>query len=54
MRRALEGLDGVRKAKVSFGKKEAVVYFEEGKVTMDEMVRAVARVGFRAIEERSP
>jgi len=53
VRRALEGLDGVKKAEVSFSEKEAVVYFEEGKVTMDEMVRAVAQVGFRAIEEQS-
>jgi len=54
VRRALEGLDGVKKAEVSFREKEAVVYFEKGKVTVDEMVRAVTRVGFRAAEKRSP
>ena len=54
MGRALEGLDGVKKAEVSFSKKEAVVYFEEGKATVDEMVRAVRNVGFRAIEKSSP
>ncbi len=54
MRRALEGLNGVKKAEVSFRKKEAIVYFEEGKATVDEMVRAVSRVGFRAVEKRSP
>lgn len=54
MRRALEGLDGVKKAEVSFRKEEAVVYFEEGKANVDEMVRAVGRVGFRAIEKRIP
>lgn len=54
MRRALEGLNGVRKAGVSFSKAEAVVYYEEGKASIEEMVRAVNRVGFRAIEKRSP
>ena len=54
MGRALEGLDGVKKAEVSFSKKEAIVYFEEGKATVDEMVRAVSKVGFRALEKRSP
>ncbi len=54
MRRALEGLDGVRKAEVSFSKAEAVVYYEEGKADIEEMLRAVSRVGFRAIEKRSP
>ncbi len=54
MGRALEGLNGVKKAEVSFSKKEALVYFEEGKATVDEMVRAVEKVGFRATEKRSP
>ena len=53
MRRALEGLEGVKKAEVSFKKKEAIVYFEEGEATVDEMVRAVKRVGFRAVEKHS-
>ncbi len=54
MRRALEGLNGVKKAEVSFSEKKAIVYFEEGKATVDEMVRAVKGVGFRAVEKRSP
>ena len=54
MGRALEGLNGVKKAEVSFSEKKAIVYFEEGKATVDEMVRAVSRVGFRAVEKRSP
>jgi copper chaperone CopZ len=53
VRRALEGLDGVKKADVSFSKEEAVVFFEEGKANIDEMVRAVGRVGFRASEKRA-
>ncbi len=54
MRRALEGLNGVKKAEVSFRKKEAIVFFEEGKATVDEMLRAVGKVGFRATEKSSP
>ncbi len=54
MRRALEGLNGVKKAEVSFSKEEALVYFEEGKVSVDVMARAVKGVGFRAAEKRGP
>jgi len=54
VRRALEGLNGVKKAEVSFSEKEAIVYFDEGEATVDEMVRAVKRVGFRAVEKRRP
>jgi len=54
VRRALEGLNGVKKAEVSFRKKEAIVYFEEGKASIEEMVRAVGKVGFRATEKSSP
>ena len=54
MRRALEGLEGVKKAEVSFSKKEAIVYFQEGEATVDEMVRTVGKVGFRATEKSSP
>ncbi|MFQ5851895.1 MAG: hypothetical protein ACE5JU_15090 [Candidatus Binatia bacterium] len=50
MRRALVGLDGVRKAKVSFRRRRAIVYYEASKVSVGEMVQAVGRVGFRAIE----
>jgi len=54
VRRALEGLNGVKKAEVSFKKKEAIVYFDEGKASIEEMVLAVSRVGFRAVKKRSP
>jgi len=53
VRRALEGLSGVKKAAVSFSKEEAVVYFEEGKTNVDEMIQAVGKAGFRAIEKRA-
>lgn len=53
MRRALEGLSGVKEAEVSFSKEEAVVYFEEGKTNVEEMIHAVGKAGFRAVEKRA-
>jgi len=53
VRRALEGLNGVKRAEVSFSKEEAVVYFEQGKTNVKEMIQAVGKVGFRAIEKQS-
>ena len=48
MRRALEGLPGVRKANVSFFKRSAVVTYAEGEVTVGEMVAALRRAGYEA------
>jgi copper chaperone CopZ len=53
VRKALEGLNGVKKAEVSFDKEEAVVYFEEGKTSVKEMTEAVGKAGFRAVEKGS-
>ncbi len=53
VKKALEGLDGVKKADVSFSKAEAVVYFEEGKATVKEMIRVISSVGFRATEDHA-
>jgi len=50
VRRALEGLKGVKKAEVSFEKKAAVVHFEQGKTDVKAMIDAVAKAGFRAVE----
>jgi len=52
VKRALEGLEGVKKAEVSFVKEEAMVYFEEGKTNIKEMAQAVSKAGFRAIEKQ--
>jgi copper chaperone CopZ len=52
VKRALEGLNGVKRADVSFGKEEAVVFFDEGKTKVKEMIQAVGNAGFRAIEKR--
>ena len=48
MKRALEGLKGVSRAEVSFRKKEAQVEFDPEVVTVDQLIEAVNRAGFRA------
>ena len=48
VKRALEGLPGVRRADVSFPKKEAVVTFDPEQVRVEQMIEAVGRVGFHA------
>ena len=48
VKRALEGLKGVREAQVSFERREAIVTYEKGTVTIEQMIRAVARYGFTA------
>jgi len=51
--KALEGLEGVEKASVSFFKSKGEVYFDPGKVSADEIVNKVNQIGFKAklIEE---
>ena len=46
--KALEGLNGVRSAEVSFREKLARVTYEKGVVTVEQMIEAVKRAGFRA------
>jgi len=48
VKRALEGLKGVRKAEVSFERSEAIVTYEKGTVTIEQMNQAVAQYGFSA------
>ena len=48
VKRALEGLKGVQRADVSFRDKEARVTFEPAAVTVDQLIDAVNRSGFRA------
>ncbi|MBI2457335.1 MAG: heavy-metal-associated domain-containing protein [candidate division NC10 bacterium] len=48
VKRALEGLKGVRSAEVSFDRGEAIVTYEMGIVTIAQMSQAVAQYGFRA------
>ena len=48
VKRALEGLKGVSRADVSFRDKEARVTFDPVLVTVDQLIEAVTRAGFRA------
>lgn len=48
VRTALKRLDGVRDARVSVEEKRAVVDYEPSKVTPQQMVDAVNRLGYRA------
>jgi copper chaperone CopZ len=54
VKRALEGLKGVKRADVSFSKEEAVVYFDEGQTAVKEMIQAVRKIGFRAVVKSAP
>ncbi len=46
--KALEGMDGVKKAKVDLAKKEALVTLEGDDVQPDALVKAVEEAGFKA------
>lgn len=48
VRAALKKLDGVRDARVSVEEKRAVVDYDAAKVTPQQMVEAVNRLGYRA------
>ncbi len=42
----------MQRAEVSFGDKEARVRFDAGQVTVDQLVEAVNKIGFRASLKR--
>jgi periplasmic mercuric ion binding protein len=48
VKKALEGLKGVSRAEVSFRDKEARVTFDQAQVTVEQLIDAVNRAGFRA------
>jgi copper chaperone CopZ len=48
VRKALEGLKGVRRAEVSFREKLARVTYEKDVVTIEQMIEAVKQAGFLA------
>ncbi len=48
IKKALEGLEGVEKANISFRKKRGEVFFDPDKVTETEIVNQVNRIGFKA------
>jgi copper chaperone CopZ len=48
VKKALDGLEGVNEATVSFKEKRADVLYDPAQVTVEDMVKAIRRVGFRA------
>ena len=48
VKKALEGLEGVEKANISYSKKKGEVFFDPDKVTEKEIVNKVNEVGFKA------
>jgi copper chaperone CopZ len=48
VQQALEGLPGVKRAEVSFAKRQAIVQYDMGKVDAAQMVTAIKRLGFSA------
>ncbi len=48
IRKALEGLEGVEKASISFSKKRGEVFFDPAKVSEKNIVNKVNELGFRA------
>jgi len=48
VKRALEGLPGVHRADVSFRDKEARVTFDPARVTIDQLIQVVDKLGFHA------
>ncbi len=52
--RALEGLPGVEKARVTFQPPEARVTYDPARVTVEQMVQAIRRAGFEAVPLKGP
>lgn len=52
-RTVLEGLDGVTKAEVSYEKKRAVVTYDPARVTVAQMIAAVATLKYTATVVKS-
>ncbi len=50
--KALQGLEGVKSAKVNLGKKIAAVNFDEGKLKLADLENAIAAAGYDANETK--
>lgn len=50
VQKALKGVAGVHDAQVNLQKAEAVVSFDEGKVTLDKLSAAVADAGYKVVQ----
>ncbi len=44
----LEDLDGVKEAKTSYAKQETEVEFDEEKLGLDQIVKAIEKTGYKA------
>jgi len=45
----LEDIDGVKSSKTSYARQECSIEFEEGKITIDQLVETVKKTGYSAI-----
>ncbi len=52
VKKALSNVEGVKEVEVSFKEKEAHVKYEGGKGRVEEMIKAVEKVGFKAKESK--
>jgi len=48
IRKTLQSIDGVQKAEVDLERREARVRYEEGKVSPEQLVAAIGKLGFTA------
>jgi copper chaperone len=46
VKKAIEGVEGVRKVDVDLQKKEAIVEYEEGKANLEKMKTAIKEAGY--------
>lgn len=53
-RKVLTRLDGVMKVDVSYEKRRAVVTYDPGKVTVEQMIAAIGTLGYRATLVNAP
>lgn len=45
----LEDLDGVKEARTSYAKQEAEVEFDDNKLGLDQIIKAIEKSGYKAI-----
>ncbi|MBD0372440.1 MAG: heavy-metal-associated domain-containing protein [Pyrinomonadaceae bacterium] len=51
--KALKATEGVEEAEVSFEKGEAVVKYDDQKVTVEKLREVINKTGFKAVEDKS-
>lgn len=48
VKKAISRIEGVKSVEVGFWKGKAYVQYEEGKVTVEDMIKAVEQIGYKA------